>query len=342
MNTRFAVFLEKPFESETFSDTTMLHEHSRDKDATTSNNLPFAFVDRQQHEMTNANLGMNIDYLPFVATVREIPTGNTPAANEETPNFYDILQTFDCLPSGKRCFKCLNSGAIERGGNCERCQAQCPCYCRTLCQVRPPPKPLAAEWRVTRSRASKEPDRYIPRIIHQTWFEPITREKYPKMSLMTESFRQSGWQYEFYDDDRTAQFLQTHFPSAVYEAYDALLPGAFKADLFRYCVLLIMGGLYADMDVMLESNLDRLVPPSVGFMTPEDIPGMTVGHAHCLWNGFLAAAPGHPFLAQTIQNVVNHARNRYTSVDYDDMLCPNPVLTVSHLKVRLLARRDVM
>jgi hypothetical protein len=155
------------------------------------------------------------------------------------------------------------------------------------------------------------------------------------MSLMTESFRQSGWQYEFYDDDRAAQFLQTHFPPAVFEAYDALLPGAFKADLFRYCVLLIMGGLYADTDVMLESNLDKLIPPSVGFMTPEDIPGMTVGHAHCLWNGFLAAAPGHPFLAQTIQNVVNHVRNRYTSIDYDDMLCPNPVLTVSHLKVRV-------
>ncbi|GAX23826.1 hypothetical protein FisN_20Hu028 [Fistulifera solaris] len=152
------------------------------------------------------------------------------------------------------------------------------------------------------------------------------------MSLMTESFRQSGWQYEFYDDDRAAQFLQTHFPPAVIEAYDALLPGAFKADLFRYCVLLIMGGLYADTDVILESNLDKLIPPSVGFMTPEDIPGMTVGHAHCLWNGFLAAAPGHPFLAQTIQNVVNHIRNRYTSIDYDDMLCPNPVLTVSHLK----------
>ncbi len=285
--------------------------------------------------MANAHLHMTIHDLPFISTVREYPTGNRPATDSEVPNFYDMLRTFDCLPSGKSCFKCLKSGAMWRGGSCERCQAQCPCFCRTLCQIRPPPKPLVAKWKVTRPSASKAPDRHIPRIIHQTWFEPITKEKYPKMSLMTESFRQSGWQYEFYDDDRAAQFLQTHFPPAVFEAYDALLPGAFKADLFRYCVLLIMGGLYADTDVMLESNLDKLIPPSVGFMTPEDIPGMTVGHAHCLWNGFLAAAPGHPFLAQTIQNVVNHVRNRYTSIDYDDMLCPNPVLTVSHLKVRV-------
>jgi hypothetical protein len=44
----------------------------------------------------------------------------------------------------------------------------------------------------------------------------------------------------------------------------------------------------------------------------------------------LASAPGHPFLARTIENVVNNIRNRFTSVDYDDMLCPNPVLSVSH------------
>lgn len=301
----------------------------------TSNNVPFAFLDRPLNEMTDQTLGMDVDHLPFVATVREYPTGATPATPFETPNFFDILLMNDCLPSGKECFKCLKTGYDgEQGGDCQLCQAQCPCYCQALCQIRPPPKRLMAEWKVIRPRASKDPERLIPRIIHQTWYEPVTKEKYPNMSRLIESFRQSGWHYEFYDDDRAAQFLQAHFPPAVREAYDAILPGAFKADLFRYCVLLIMGGVYADMDIMLESNLDELIPPSVGFMTPQDTPGMTLGHRHCLWNGFLAAAPGHPFMAQTVQNVVNHARNRYTSVDYDDMLCPNPVLSVSHTVVR--------
>jgi hypothetical protein len=49
-----------------------------------------------------------------------------------------------------------------------------------------------------------------------------------------------------------------------------------------------------------------------------------------LWNGLIASAPGHPFLARTIEIVVNNIRNRFTSVDYDDMLCPNPILSVSH------------
>lgn len=108
-----------------------------------------------------------------------------------------------------------------------------------------------------------------------------------------------------------------------------LLSGAFKADLFRYCVLLIRGGVYADVDVLIETNLDDAIANDVGFMTPMDEPGKDVGHQSCLWNGFIASAPGHPFLARTIEIVVNNIRNRFTLVDYDDMLCPNPILSVT-------------
>ena len=46
--------------------------------------------------------------------------------------------------------------------------------------------------------------------------------------------------------------------------------GAFKADLFRYCVLLIKGGVYSDMDVFLTSNLDEVITGDIGFITPVD------------------------------------------------------------------------
>ena len=110
----------------------------------------------------------------------------------------------------------------------------------------------------------------------------------------------------------------------------ALVPGAFKADLFRYCVLLIQGGVYADMDVILESNLDAAIADDIGFMVPVDEPGMPVNTRMCLWNGFLAAAPGHPFIARVIETVVNNIRNRFTSVDVDNLLCPDPELSISH------------
>lgn len=76
----------------------------------------------------------------------------------------------------------------------------------------------------------------------------VNPEKYPNMSRLIESWKRSGWTYHFWDDASAADFLSLHFPPEVREAYDAIIPGAFKADLFRYCVLLIQGGVYADMD----------------------------------------------------------------------------------------------
>ena len=87
---------------------------------------------------------------------------------------------------------------------------------------------------------------------------------------MVKSWKNSGWDYRFYSDKDARLFLQTHFPPEVLEAFDALIPGAFKADLFRYCVLFICGGVYADIDMLLETNLDSAIDSDVGFMTSID------------------------------------------------------------------------
>ena len=95
--------------------------------------------------------------------------------------------------------------------------------------------------------------------------------KSPNFSRLSESWKQqSGWEYRFYNDDDAANFLSTHFPVEVKEAYDVLIPGAFKADLFRYCVLFIHGGVYADIDVMLTSKLEAVIDSDIGFMIPLD------------------------------------------------------------------------
>lgn len=284
------------------------------------------------------------EQIPFFSTIRERSVSSNTASSTEvtataqpsdgeqspTPSMFDLMFENDCLPTSKECHRCLKRAKDGVGGDCEKCAEPCGCYCRALCKIRPPEKRVVKELRVYPPVRRKDVERLVPRIVHQTWFEPVTKEKYPNMSRLIESWKRSGWEYNFYDDDTAADFLSMHFPSEVREAYDAILPGAFKADLFRYCVLLIRGGVYADMDVLLESNLDDVVANDVGFMTPIDEPGIKVGRRSCLWNGLIAVAPGHPFLAKTIELVVNNIRNRFTSVDYDDMLCPDPVIHVSH------------
>ena len=55
--------------------------------------------------------------------------------------------------------------------------------------------------------------------------------------------------YVFSDNDRRL-FIEQHFDTTVLHAYDSLIPGAYKADLWRYCVLYINGGIYLDSHLM--------------------------------------------------------------------------------------------
>lgn len=255
------------------------------------------------------------------------------------PRFFDILFENDCLPT-HACHKCLKKipidpqtshlTAITLSEQCKVCSDTCSCYCHTLCKVQPPDHPTTKTCHVYIPRAQADSSRLIPKLIHQTWYEEVTAEKYPNFSRLVSSWKNSGWDYKMYSDDEAKDFLKHHFPLEVQEAYDTILPGAFKADLFRYCVLLIRGGIYADVDVQLNMDLDALLEGDIGFAVPIDAPGRDSENGSCVWNGLVAASPGHPFIARAIELVVNQIRNRMTSVDLDNMLCPDVVLQHSH------------
>jgi hypothetical protein len=255
--------------------------------------------------------------MPFVSTVRETVVERPPDQLKETPNLYEILYAANKLPRSK-CIKCLHLR------KCERYEHYCEQYLQDVCQTPYPSKFVSKQVTVSPPLYRRDPSRLIPRIVHQTWFEDLDPDRYPNMSRLVESWKRSGWEYKFYSDDDAETFLRTHFPVEVLQAYRSLIPGAFKADLFRYCALLIHGGVYADVDILLESSLDVVVEPDVGFMVPMDEP------EGCVWQGLIAAAPGHPFMAHAIQTVVNQVRNRFTSVDIDATFCPNPRYKVLH------------
>lgn len=155
--------------------------------------------------------------LPFISTIKETifePSEELLQGKVSTPNFYEILLEKNCLPADKECSSCLRNKA---GANCKICQKECKCFCNTLCSVTPEEKFVRKHLYVTLPPYRKDPSRIIPRIVHQTWFEHVTLDKYPNMSRLTESWKQSGWEYKFYDDDAISEFLSVHFPPEVKE-----------------------------------------------------------------------------------------------------------------------------
>lgn len=68
-------------------------------------------------------------------------------------------------------------------------------------------------------------------------------------------------EYIFWQEDEIRVFLRKNFTPNVLEAFDCLKAFALKADLARYCILYILGGLYSDLSNRFVSSLD--LPSSI-------------------------------------------------------------------------------
>jgi hypothetical protein len=58
-----------------------------------------------------------------------------------------------------------------------------------------------------------------------------------------------------FNDAACREFIAREYPPDVLFAYDRLIPTAFKADLWRYCVLYKYGGIYMDIKLRFTSSL---------------------------------------------------------------------------------------
>jgi len=164
------------------------------------------------------NISFLKDEIPYISTVREIVFNRsaTAEAMTPTPTLYQIFKAENSLPS-RECLECLGRT------KCWTHEEVCADYFKILCQrLRVldggddsasshqeqllQPKFVAKILEVTPpplADTSTSSRRRVPRIVHQTWYEALTREEYPNMSRLTQSFRQSGWEYKFYTDVRS-------------------------------------------------------------------------------------------------------------------------------------------
>jgi mannosyltransferase OCH1-like enzyme len=147
-------------------------------------------------------------------------------------------------------------------------------------------------------------DQKIPKIIYQT-FESC--DVPDKMYNAVNSWINSNTDYEhyFFDKEARIEFIEKHFDKRVLHAYLNLIPGAFKADLFRCCVLYIKGGVYVDCDTICLDPLRNLIEPEDTFIISRDDPMAK----SFLYNAFIASEANHPFLKKQIDAIVDNVLN---------------------------------
>ena len=139
--------------------------------------------------------------------------------------------------------------------------------------------------------------------------------------------------YLFNDID-CREFIAREYPPDVLMAYDLLIPTAFKADLWRYCVLYKYGGVYLDV------KLGGVRPPTAGgctlraiverwlanedagsgvFVLERDAVGLWPSGRHGIHNAFMIVKPKNPILLECIFRIVSAAKERrYARGGLDD------------------------
>lgn len=143
----------------------------------------------------------------------------------------------------------------------------------------------------------------IPKRIFQTFahksFEPQFQRFVDDWKIYNPDF-----EYLLWDDEECEQFIKNNFSSDVYDAYDRIIIPAFKADFWRYCVLYIHGGFYADIDTVCLSSFDGFINADIEFVTAIDL---NIGDLeyHNLYNAFMGSVPKHPILEKCINRIVS-------------------------------------
>jgi mannosyltransferase OCH1-like enzyme len=108
-----------------------------------------------------------------------------------------------------------------------------------------------------------------------------------------------------YTDKECIELLNNNFDENVLIAFNRLRPGAYKADLFRYCALYVHGGIYADIKLVQKYSILNLITSSTDLILTEDRIPLDI------YNGFIGSAKGHPFMKYVIDKCIDNISNNY-------------------------------
>jgi hypothetical protein len=147
----------------------------------------------------------------------------------------------------------------------------------------------------------------IPKKIHRFWHTDMS-DKMQKYSDRLQ-LENADFEYIIYNTESASEFIREHFDGIVLHAFDSLVPFAFKADLFRYCVMYIHGGIYLDMKYESVNGF-RFSDIIDREMYVLDIGGENV------YNALLICKPLSKVMFKCIFQIVKHVRDKdYTDCD---------------------------
>lgn len=144
----------------------------------------------------------------------------------------------------------------------------------------------------------------IPLNVFQTWhsLELPTEMTHNRELLKSQN---PEFTYYLYDDAMCRTFIAEHFDNNVVYAFDKLKPGAYKADLWRYCVLYVKGGIYLDIKLGCVNNFRLMqLTKEEHYVRDRLYDGITG-----IYQALLSCMPNNKILYGCINQIVENVKN---------------------------------
>jgi mannosyltransferase OCH1-like enzyme len=165
-------------------------------------------------------------------------------------------------------------------------------------------------------RKIKNPTIKLPKNIINTWnTKSIDNTELSYPIRVVKSFNPE-YNHILVDEDERREFIKTNYDEKVLNAYNKLKPGAYRADLWRYCYLYKYGGIYIDIKNIFRKSFSSFITDTTTLIIGK---GMYNDGVH---NGFLACLPNEPLMKLAIDTTVERIENNYYGVSSLDITGP--------------------
>ncbi len=140
----------------------------------------------------------------------------------------------------------------------------------------------------------------IPKIIHQTAKTTDIPLEWSMLSKKVQTLH-PGWEYRFWTDEDNLAFVRAEFPSFL-EVYQSLPKNIMRADVIRYLLMYLIGGMYLDLDYEMLKEFDLL---QYSLVLPANR-STEIDNYEQIGNCIFASEPGHPFWKIVIDDLLTN------------------------------------
>ena len=143
----------------------------------------------------------------------------------------------------------------------------------------------------------------IPKLIHQTAkTHDIPADCRPYVERL--KALHPDWTYKLWTDEDNLELVRTRMPEFL-DVYHKLPRNIMRADVIRYVIMYVMGGLYLDTDYEMLKPFDLTQHDVVIPMETDGSEPGSDGKIR-LANSIFASVPGHPFWRMVLDDLISN------------------------------------